>query len=163
MKLDPPNTFLGVSVPDDIKASWGRWEAAEWRRMRHSDNGRLYPPDERFNVRLPKGMCETHAQMWLDYRNMHFDPVTGDRWPGNPGSPFLFVGHNMRDLLEGRRVEWDEKASAQMRQIEHLCLAGGSPQCSEPTPEEPGHIPAPRLALRPVETLPLPGDQTHAA
>lgn len=145
-----PDTFLGIPVPDDIKLQWKRWEAAAWRSAQHRNRGRLYPPDERFNVRLPNGMCVTHRQMWLDCRNMHFDPITGDAWPGIPGSPFLFVGHDMRDLRESRRHEWDEKASIQMRQIERLCLAGGSPQCSG-TPE-PIAVAAPRT----VEDVHLP-------
>lgn len=128
--MTTPDTFLGTRVPEHIKQQWKRWEGATWRQLQHRNNSRMYPPDERFNVRMPQGMCEAHRQLWLDYRNMHFDPQTGDRWPGNPGSPFLYVGHDMGALLEQRRVEWDEKASEQMRFIERICLAGGSSQCT---------------------------------
>jgi hypothetical protein len=116
-------------VPDGIKAAWRSWEAAEWRQAQYRATSRLYPPDERFNVRLPDGLCERHAQNWLDWRNKRFDPVTGDAWPGTPGSPFLFVGHDMDDLREQRRVEWDEKSSLEMRKVERACRSGRSDGC----------------------------------
>lgn len=152
-----PDTFLGTPVPEHLKRQWRTWEAAAWRQQQHRANNRMYPPDERFNVSPPKGVCPVHHQMWLDYRNMHFDPVTGDRWPGNPGSPFLYVGENMRELCEQRRVEWDEKASQAMRQVERTCLSGNSPQCG------PGDDPADVLAMpqprsRTVTDLPLPAE-----
>jgi hypothetical protein len=151
-----PETFLGVAVPEQLKSQWRTWEAAAWRQQQYRNTNRMYPPDERFNVSPPNGMCETHRQMWLDYRNMHFDPRTGNRWPGNPGSPFTIVGHDLGQVLDERRVEWDEKASDQMRQIERICLAGGSPQC---TPREETAkvriLPTARAAW-PVEILQLP-------
>lgn len=124
-----PDSYLHTQVPDDIKKAWRRWEGADWRKMQSRGSNRPHPPDERFSVRRPPDMCPVHRQAWLDYRNMHFDPHTGDRWPGTPGSPFLFIGHDMGDILEQRRVEWDEKASDQMRLIERICLSGTSPQC----------------------------------
>jgi hypothetical protein len=142
----PPDTFLGTPVPEQIKTGWRTWEAAAWRQQQYRNSNRLYPPDERFNVSPPKGMCPAHRQMWLDYRNMHFDFRTGDRWPGNPGSPFTIVGHDLGQVLEERRAEWDEKASAQMRLIERRCLEGDSRQCS-PRAEASGiSIPARRVS-----------------
>lgn len=158
--MDAPDTFLGTRVPDDIKNQWHRWEAARWRQQQHMAGNRLYPPDERFNVRLPKGMCETHRQMWLDYRNMHFDPVTGNRWPGIPGSPFQYVGHDTNDLREQRRCEWDEKASAQMQLIEHICLAGGSPQCTPRVDADVDAMPRQRTPGRAVADVALPAEVT---
>ncbi len=152
-----PDTFLGQLVPEHLKAQWRTWEAATWRQQQYRATNRLYPPDERFNVSRPKGMCEKHAQMWLDYRNMHFDPRTGDRWPGNPGSPFLFVGHNTAEILEQRRVEWDEKASEQMRLVERICLAGGSSQCT-PREETAEVVPLAAVKQRTVEDVELPAE-----
>ena len=139
---DIPAVYLGVDVPPAIHATWHRWEGAKWRTFQHLGQNKPYPPDMRFTVRPAHGMCPTHRQAWLDYRNMHFDPVTGDRWPGVPGSPFTFVGADMSQLREERRVEWDEKAAAQMRLIERICMSGKSPQC---TPAE--EIPAPRQTV----------------
>lgn len=151
-----PDTFLGQPVPEHLKQQWRTWEAAAWRQQQHRASNRLYPPDERFNVSPPKGICPAHHQMWLDYRNMRFNPVTGDRWPGNPGSPFLYVGENMRELREQRRVEWDEKASEQMRFIERACLAGNSIQC---TPRETAEVvPLAASKRRTVEDVELPAE-----
>ncbi|QES45185.1 hypothetical protein DEJ49_33125 [Streptomyces venezuelae] len=130
---DVPETYLGAAVPDDIKKQWRRWEGAEWRKAQYRATNRLYPPDERFNVRAPEGMCERHWDMRIGYRNMHFDPVTGDRWPGHPGSLFIVIGSDLNAVREERRCEWDEKASEQMQLIERICLSGRSPQC---TPRE---------------------------
>lgn len=128
--MTAPESFLGNPIPEHLKNQWRSWEAAEWRQAQYLAANRLYPPDERFNVKLPKGLCERHAENWLGYRNMRFDPVTGDAWPGTPGSPFLFVGHDMDDLRELRRAEWDEKASAAMRQAERMCRGGRGNGCS---------------------------------
>ncbi len=124
-----PETYLSVRVPEDIAKAWDRWEGAEWRRMQHYGVGQL-PPDLRFGVRSADGMCAAHRRAWLDYRNMQFDPITGDRWPGGPGSPFVIIGPNLARVREERRVEWDEKASAQMQLIEKICLSGRSQQCA---------------------------------
>lgn len=124
-----PDTYLGAPVPDDVKKQWRQWEGAGWRQGQWRALNRLYPPDERFNVRAPKGMCPVHWQMRVDYRNMHFDPVTGDRWPGTPGSMFIVVGSDLNAVCEERRCEWDERASEQMQLIERICLSGRSPQC----------------------------------
>jgi hypothetical protein len=127
----PAPTYLGVPVPADIRAAWSRWEGARWRQMRYCGTNRLYPPDERFKVLSAPGMCPAHREMWLGYRNMHFDPVSANRWPGHPGSPFIVVGRDLNEVREWRRAEWDEKASEQMRLIEDICLSGVSPQCSK--------------------------------
>lgn len=132
-----PDTYLGQPVPEDIREQWRRWEGAAWRRMRHMGTGELFPPDQRFSVRLPEGMCQVHREIWAAYRNMRFNPVTGDRWPGTPGSPFIVVGHDLGRVREERRVEWDEMASDQMRQTEDICLSGRSPQCDRPAPAQP--------------------------
>lgn len=131
MITEPPETFLGVAVPDDIKQQWKHWKGAEWRRMRHLSNGNLFPPDQRHTVRYPVGLCPAHRQAWLDWRNHDFDPTTGDRWPGGPGSIFTIVGSDLNRVREERRCEWDEKTSGQMRLIEDICLSGRSPQCTQ--------------------------------
>lgn len=124
-----PDTYLDTPVPEHLKQNWRTWEAAEWRQQQYLNTNRLYPPDERFNVRPPEGMCERHAENWLGYRNMRFDPVQGDAWPGTANSPFLFVGHDMDELREERRFEWDEKASLRMRQAERMCRSGRGDGC----------------------------------
>jgi len=124
-----PDTYLGNAIPENIKNQWCRWEGAEWRKQQYNATNRPYPPDERFNVRMPDGMCPAHCEAWLKWRNVHFDPVTGDRWPGTPGSPFVVIGHDLKAVREERRVEWDEKTSHQMQLIEQICLSGRSPQC----------------------------------
>ncbi|MFF8786900.1 hypothetical protein [Streptomyces sp. NPDC015125] len=132
MSQGPPDTFLDVVVPEDIKAQWHRWEGVQWRRMRHWGTNDLFPPDQRYSVRPPRELCYRHHEMWLAYRNMNFDPVSGNRWPGHPGSPFIPVTRDLNRLREERRLEWDEKASEQMRLTEEICLSGRSPQCSKP-------------------------------
>ncbi|MFD4529148.1 hypothetical protein ACFWP7_35595 [Streptomyces sp. NPDC058470] len=129
-----PHRFLDIPVPDDIRSQWHTWDAAAWRRSRHMDTNNLFPPDQRYTVRAPAAMCPHHRMSWLGYRNMNFDPVSGNRWPGHPGSPFIPVGRNLARVAEERRCEWDEKASAQMRLIEEICLSGRSPQCDRPSP-----------------------------
>lgn len=76
------------------------------RRATNARNN-LFPPDQRFGVTWPSGMCVTHRQHWLDYRNHRFDPVTAGRWPGGPGSPFIVVGPDLGRVREERRVEWE--------------------------------------------------------
>lgn len=127
--MSAPDVYLGVTVPAEIREHWTRWEGARWRQMRYRDTNRLFPPDERFNVRPPAGMCPTHRRMWIGYRDMHFNPVSGNRWPGHPGSPFTIIGRDLDRVREERRVEWDEKASEQMILAEDICLSGRSPQC----------------------------------
>lgn len=139
---DIPAVYCGNDVPARIHLLWHRWEGAAWRTAQHLGQNVSFPPDQRFTVRTPHGMCPTHRQHWIDYRNMYFDPVTGNRWPGSHGSPFEYHGHDMDRLREERRVEWDRKASEQMRLIERICLRGDSPQC---TPAE--EIPAPRQVV----------------
>lgn len=136
--MSAPTTFLGSPVPDEIRDAWTTWAAAGWRSQQHRNHGILHVPDQRFTVRPPAGMCPHHRHAWAGYRAMRFDSVAGDRWPGVPGSPFLYVGHNMRELLEERRVEWDEKASAQMQLVEHICLSGRATNCTRSEGETGG-------------------------
>ena len=152
-----PDTFLGATVPERLKAQWRTWEAAEWRKRQYLATNRLYPPDERFNVSMPKGMCERHYNNWLGYRNMIFDRETGYAWPGTPGSPFLFVGHNMNDLREARRADWDEKASERMQAVEEMCRGGRSNGCSRRR-KTADVIPLPASSERAVVDLPLPAE-----
>lgn len=130
MDATAPATYLGTAVPDDIAAAWRTWEGAAWRKGAWLSANRLNPPDERFHVRAPGGMCKRHLEMRLGYRNQYFDPRSGNRWPGTPGSPFTII-RKLDEELAWRRAEWDEKAGEQMRLIEECCLRGTSPQCSE--------------------------------
>lgn len=125
-----PTAYLGVEIPEDVRAAWWRWEGARWRVMRYQDrhNG-AYPPDVRFSVRPPTGMCPVHLDLRQRYRDMHFNPTSGNRWPGHPGSPFVVIGHDLNKVREWRRAEWDRKASEQMQLTEQICLSGRSPQC----------------------------------
>ncbi|MFE5514490.1 hypothetical protein ACFQ9J_28545 [Streptomyces sp. NPDC056529] len=141
MITDPPDTYLDTPVPTHIRDTWTTWDAATWRTSQHHAANQPYPPDMRFTVRPPAGMCPTHRQAWIDYRNMRFNEETGDPWPGNPMSPFLYVGTDVNRIREERRVQWDRKASEQMRLIERICLSGRSPQCT-PAVKVPGPRPA---------------------
>jgi hypothetical protein len=124
-------TYQGVAVPEAVAGAWHTWEAAEWRKMAWiCTNNDPYPPDQRFTVYAPWGMCTRHLDMRRRYRDMYFDDRTGRRWPGTPGSPFPLIVLDLRRELAWRRREWDEKASEQMREIERLCLAGTSAQCA---------------------------------
>ncbi|MCX4783901.1 hypothetical protein [Streptomyces sp. NBC_01264] len=125
-----PDLYLDVKVPERIQDLWFRWEGAEWRRMRHMGTNNLFPPDQRYSVRPPRELCALHHEHWVGYRNMNYDPVSGNRWPGGAGSPFIPVGRDLNRVSEERRCEWDEKASGQMLLIETICLSGTSPQCS---------------------------------
>jgi hypothetical protein len=133
---DIPAVYLGVDVPPAIHQAWHRWEGATWRANQHRAQNQPFPPDMRFTVRPAGGICPTHRQHWIDYRNMLFDYETGNRWPGYHGSPFEYVGTDMNGLREERRVQWDRNASEQMQLIERICLSGRSPQCT-PTVEIP--------------------------
>lgn len=126
-----PATYLNVAVPPEIAEQWTRWEGATWRRMRHMGENNMSPPDMRFTVCSPKGMCPVHLEIRRQYRDMHFDPVSGNRWPGHPGSPFIVIGANLDQVREERRCEWDRKASEAMQLAEEICLSGRSPQCSD--------------------------------
>ena len=105
----------------------------------------LFPPDQRFGVCPPSGMCEAHLEHWYAERNRRFNPITGNRWPGHPGSPFIPVGRDLNRVREERRREWDEKASDRMQLAEEICLSGRSPQChGERRPEQDRPPQAPR-------------------
>jgi hypothetical protein len=130
--MTAPTVYLKVKVPEDIRSSWHTWAASEWRIDQHFAQGNVYPPDQRFGVHPPAGMCSAHLKNWYGYRNMRFDPVRGHRWPGHPGTfltPEGFGEVAMERLWNGRRREWDEKAIEQMRLTEQICLSGRSPQC----------------------------------
>jgi hypothetical protein len=131
MNVPVPQTYLGRPVPEHIAAGWRTWDGAAWRQMAYRSTNRLNPPDQRFSVLPPGGMCVPHLEMRRGYRDMHFNPVSGDRWPGVPGSPFTIVGPDLSAAREWRRAEWDERASEQMRAIEEMCLSGRSSQCGE--------------------------------
>lgn len=126
-----PETYLNIAIPPEILEQWKRWEGAAWRKMRHMGENNMFPPDMRHTVRPPTGMCPVHLEIWRGYRDMHFDPVSGNRWPGHPGSPFGIIGHDLDRVREERRCEWDNKASEAMRQTEDICLSGRSPQCAQ--------------------------------
>ncbi|MDX3694734.1 hypothetical protein PV726_31265 [Streptomyces europaeiscabiei] len=121
-----PEAFLGEAIPDEVRAQWNRWEGAEWRRMRHMSTNQLDPPDQRFSVRAPSWLCERHHRNWLGYRNMIFDPASGNCWPGLPGSPFVPIDRDLRRERARRRCQWDEKASLQMRLVEGICRSRNS-------------------------------------
>ena len=125
----PPAVYLGQPVPEHIAAVWRTWAGAEWRKMAYCAGNRVSPPDQRFSVRPPGGMCELHLGFWRRERDRRFDLVSGNRWPGSPGSPFTIIDHDLGRERERRRAEWDEKASGQMQLTEEICLSGKSPQC----------------------------------
>jgi hypothetical protein len=127
-----PEVYQGAAVPEPVAAQWKRWEGAEWRKGVHHSHNELYPPDQRFSVVAPGGMCKRHLEMRRRYRDMYFDDRSGNRWPGGAGSPFTIIDRDLSRELAWRRSEWDEKASEQMRAIEELCLSGRSPQCDGP-------------------------------
>lgn len=130
MFAEPPATYLNNPIPPHIRDTWTTWDAATWRTMQHHAANQTFPPDMRFTVRPPTALCPAHRRHWIDYRNMLFNEETGDPWPGNPQSPFLYVGVDINRLREERRVQWDRKASEQMQLIERICLSGRSPQCT---------------------------------
>ncbi|MFI6368672.1 hypothetical protein ACIBG0_38820 [Nocardia sp. NPDC050630] len=121
---EPPDTYLGVVVPEDVKAVWSTWDGVEWRRWRHYNRGDLYLPDQRFSVRLPAGMCVFHRDMWLRWRNRFF---SGRTWFGDG---FRSAYMAAADAWDHYRNEWDEKTIEQMRAVEESCLSGRSKQCA---------------------------------
>lgn len=125
---EAPPAFLGRPVPPDVAAAWKTWRGAGYRRRAIQSSGTFNVPDQRFGVLPPPGMCAVHLEMRRGYRDMYFDPRKGYRWPGTPVLEWSVI--TTGDWVTERRVEWDEKASGQMREIEELCLSGRSPQCS---------------------------------
>ncbi|WP_040829601.1 hypothetical protein [Nocardia jiangxiensis] len=123
-----PDKYLDTyPIPPEVAAEWNRWEGVRWRVMRYMDkhNG-AYPPDQRFTVSPPR-MCDYHYEHWYAWRNRHFNPVSGNRWPGHPGS-FLLPGAGspaaINRMREERRWEWDEKTIEQMQMTEQFCADG---------------------------------------
>lgn len=127
-----PALCYGVAVPPEIAAAWKTWQGASWRRQAHASGNRLHPPDQRFGVLPPPGMCAVHLELRRRYRDMYFDDRSGNRWPGTAGSPFTIIDCDLGRELAWRRAEWDDRASEQMRLTEEICLSGASPQCSGP-------------------------------
>lgn len=123
--MTAPATYLGAPVPEPIAAAWNRPDGAACRQQQYRATNRLYPPTEHTRLAAPDGMCPDHLTAWRNWREHRFDPVSGDRWPGDPGdvvnSPGLTPVHQVR---EQRRVEWDQKTLAQMIQLETWCAAG---------------------------------------
>lgn len=130
--MTAPEAYQGAAVPEGVAALWRRWEGARWRKGVHHSHNEPFPPDQRFSVVAPGGMCARHLEMRRGYRDMRFDDRSGNRWPGGAGSPFTIIGRDLGRELAWRRCEWDEKASEQMKAIEECCLAGTSPQCDGP-------------------------------
>lgn len=126
----PPQNYLGFPVPPEIAAAWHRPEGAAWRQARYRATNRLYPPTEHTRMRPPEGMCPKHHATWMHWREHHFDPATGDRWPGVPYNPFHAAGYTKPSiLLEQHRTEWDAKNLEQMAAIEALCQSARN--CSD--------------------------------
>lgn len=132
--MDIPARYLNVPVPDDIRVSWFRWEGAAWRKARHRDQNNPYPPDQRFSVHPPDGMCDAHRKIWFAWRDHQMDSVSANRWPGHPGSPFNPVG-DIETTFQRRRCEWDEKTIDQLQLTERICLSKTSPQCTRQSPK----------------------------
>ena len=122
-----PATFLGKPVPADVAAVWKTWRGAEYRKYAVYATNTYDVPDQRFGVLPPPGMCAVHLEMRRGYQHMYFDPRKGYRWPGTPVLEWSVI--TGPGWMTERRVEWDEKASEQMRLIEGICLSGTSPQC----------------------------------
>ena len=133
-----PEMYLKVAVPEHIREVWRTWAGVEWRVTQHANRGNFSPPDQRFGVNIPAGMCGVHRRMWLDYRDKRFNPATGQRWPGvglfghlDPGGITAHNGDAKLRLLEERRCEWDVRASEAMQGVESCCLSRRSTQCSD--------------------------------
>jgi len=125
--IKPPDTYLGVVVPDNIKRAWCTWEGVQWRICRHADRGVLQPPDQRFSLTPPEALCAVHRRHWYRWRNRHF---AGVRFPGpGAGDGFLSPYMAFEQSWAWCRWEWDEQTRQQMRQAEEICLSGRSTQC----------------------------------
>lgn len=124
--------YLGQDVPEDIQLAWNTVEGARWRIRAHLNNNELYPPTQHINVTTPASLCELHRSYWIQWRNREFDPVSGNRWPGNAESPFSVITSNIAMLREERRAEWDRKALDAMEFTEAVCATGKS--CEYGTP-----------------------------
>jgi hypothetical protein len=122
-----PATFLGKPVPPGVAAVWKTWEGVRYRQQATWATNTYDVPDQRFSVLPPPGMCTVHLEMRRGYQHMYFDPRKGYRWPGTPVLEWSVI--TTGDWVTERRVEWDDKASEQMRLIEEICLSGRSPQC----------------------------------
>ncbi|MFG1794228.1 hypothetical protein [Nocardia sp. NPDC049149] len=129
-----PEKYLDVTVPDHIRSVWQTWEAVEWRLCQHYNNSNFYPPDQRFGVDRPDGMCAVHRSQWRRWQGRRFK---GQLWPGPVPGCRLRTADGWKqyrsggiDYWERARVEWDTKTIAQMKAIEELCLSGRSAQCA---------------------------------
>lgn len=121
-----PEKYLNVTVPEDIARVWRTWAGVEWRLAQHYGNGQVYPPDQRFSVGLPDGMCVLHRQMWLDWRDWRFN-----RHQFGSGPTAMGINQFMRseEVWAFRRADWDEKIIDRMKLAESICLSGRSRQC----------------------------------
>lgn len=129
LPFNAPDEYLGVPVPDEIKHRWRTWEGVKWRLSRHDNRGVFCPPDQRFGVDLPAGMCPIHSRAWREWRDRRFKGV---RFPGYPAGDG-FCNARTEDGVAGdwerARTEWDEMTREQMRLAEQACLSGRSKQC----------------------------------
>lgn len=127
-----PDEYLGVLVPGDIKRAWRAWQGADWRLAQHYNRGWFTPPDQRFGLVLPEGVCAVHRRMWREWRDRRFN---GIRFPGFPAGDGFCNARTEDGIVEDwerARAEWDEMTREQMRAVEDLCLSGRSVQCEGP-------------------------------
>ncbi|MGW5387160.1 hypothetical protein [Nocardia sp. NPDC003963] len=130
--MSAPEEYLGTAVPARIRLTWRTWAGVEWRIARHADHGNLQPPDQRFGVDIPDGMCSVHRRQWRRWRDKRFRGLV---WPGpfpNGGfrsaDGFRAGRHSLDVEWEQHRCWWDEQSITQMRLTEAVCLSG-SRQC----------------------------------
>lgn len=124
-----PHVYLGVTIPENIKAEWRRWAAAEWRKNQHFSRARVYPPDQRFSVKPATGMCRLHREHWFAWRDRWFK---GRRFLASPIDMGINRFMRPEEAWDFGRAEWDDLTIEQMRAVEDLCLSGRSVQCEGP-------------------------------
>lgn len=121
-----PEHYCGAAVPLPIRHAWRSWEAAEWRTGQHVNRGNLYPPDQRFTVSPPAGMCPHHHEQWQKWRDRRFK---GHRFHSSGMDMGINRFMKPGEAWDFGRCEWDELTIEQMRLVEDLCLSGRSTQC----------------------------------
>lgn len=124
-----PATYLDVAVPDHIRSGWQTWAGVDWRITQHGNHNNLHPPDQRFTVLVPEGLCAVHRKMWFAWRNKTF---RGNQFPGGLLSDGLtaYTREHLDSVWADARCNWDRDTIAQMRAVEQCCLSGRSSQCS---------------------------------
>lgn len=135
-----PDRYCGTEVPLPIRRAWRTWEAVEWRLSQHANRGEFYPPDQRFTVSPPVGMCSYHREQWQKWRDRWFK---GQTFPGGSADDgFLgmrYVYKPTPDIAaeewDRNRHDWDKQTCEQMQQVEQICLSGRSTQCNRPATE----------------------------